>query len=332
MGEDDNFWPASAPSQGPDGVCGPCSEVFYRMPNGNEVEIWNLVFTQHNRIGDPPDNLRPLPSRNIDTGMGLERTCAMLQGVDSNFHIDILLPLVETVADTCKQSYIADDDNGRRIRRITDHVRACTFAIHENVLPGNNEEKYVVKRLLRRSRTRWLANGHARSIPSHTPSGSCITQMKHSYPELAETVEHVTKRYKTRRRVFPRNYRRWPHKRINKLFDGIRSTGGGLVGGEDAAELYTTYGFPPELLETLAAESEIVHLTGTAFETPWKHTERNQALEHALKFLPLDHLMRLKKQCMVQNSWATNPFKQQVKLLESSHRTGSANHSQKTMS
>ena len=75
----------------PDGVCGPCSEVFYRMPDGSEVEIWNLVFTQHNRIGDPPDNLRPLPSRNIDTGMGLERTCAMLQGVDSNFHIDILL-------------------------------------------------------------------------------------------------------------------------------------------------------------------------------------------------------------------------------------------------
>ncbi|MCH7728664.1 MAG: alanine--tRNA ligase, partial [Planctomycetes bacterium] len=78
MGEDDNFWPAGAPSQGPDGVCGPCSEIFYHDDFGDSVEIWNLVFTQFNRVGDPPDNLRALPSRNIDTGMGLERTAATL--------------------------------------------------------------------------------------------------------------------------------------------------------------------------------------------------------------------------------------------------------------
>ena len=252
MGEDDNFWPASAPSQGPDGVCGPCSEVFYQMPNGSEVEIWNLVFTQHNRIGDPPDNLRPLPSRNIDTGMGLERTCAMLQGVDSNFHIDILLPLVETVADTCNQNYIAGDDNGRRIRRITDHVRACTFAIHENVLPGNNEEKYVVKRLLRRA----VLDGWQMGIREpflHTLPPAVASQMKHSYPELAETVEHVTNVIKREEESFLATIG-GGLTRIHKLFEGIHSSGGGLVGGEDAAELYTTYGFPPELLETLAAE------------------------------------------------------------------------------
>ena len=85
MGEDDNFWPASAPSQGPDGVCGPCSEIFYHPTTGGEVEIWNLVFTQFNRVGDPPNNLRPLPSKNIDTGMGLERTAAVLQGVETQF-------------------------------------------------------------------------------------------------------------------------------------------------------------------------------------------------------------------------------------------------------
>ena len=76
MDEEDNFWPASAPSQGPDGVCGPCSEIFYHPDRGSEVEIWNLVFTQFNRVGDPPQNLKPLPSKNIDTGMGLERTAA----------------------------------------------------------------------------------------------------------------------------------------------------------------------------------------------------------------------------------------------------------------
>ena len=81
MGEDDNFWPAGAPSQGPDGVCGPCSEIFYQPDGQSEVEIWNLVFTQFNRVGNPPNNLRPLPSKNIDTGMGLERTASVLQGV-----------------------------------------------------------------------------------------------------------------------------------------------------------------------------------------------------------------------------------------------------------
>jgi alanyl-tRNA synthetase len=92
MGEDDNFWPASAPSQGPDGVCGPCSEIYYHPPAAKSVEIWNLVFTQFNRVGDPPNNLRPLPSKNIDTGMGLERMAAALQGVETNYHIDILRP------------------------------------------------------------------------------------------------------------------------------------------------------------------------------------------------------------------------------------------------
>ncbi len=89
-GEDENFWPANAPSQGPDGVCGPCSEIYYHPQGSKSVEIWNLVFTQFNRVGDPPNNLRPLPSKNIDTGMGLERTAATLQGVPTNYHIDIL--------------------------------------------------------------------------------------------------------------------------------------------------------------------------------------------------------------------------------------------------
>ena len=124
LDEDENFWPASAPSQGPDGVCGPCSEIFYHDEQGGAVEIWNLVFTQFQRVGDPPDNLRPLPSKNIDTGMGLERTAATLQGVETNFHIDTLLPIVAAAAEVCGKDYQYDTDNGRRLRRITDHIRA----------------------------------------------------------------------------------------------------------------------------------------------------------------------------------------------------------------
>ncbi|MFO0423718.1 MAG: alanine--tRNA ligase, partial [Planctomycetia bacterium] len=252
MGEDDNFWPASAPSQGPDGVCGPCSEIFYRMPDGSDVEIWNLVFTQFNRVGPPPDNLHPLPSRNIDTGMGLERTCAMLQGVDSNFHIDILRPLVEAVGEVCGKKYVPADDDGRRMRRIADHVRACTFAIHENVLPGNNEEKYVVKRLLRRA----VLDGRQMGMREpflHELPGTVAALMRKPYPELAETVDRVVTVIKREEESFLATID-GGLERIEKLFGAIERSGAGLVGGNEAAELYTTYGFPPELLETLAAE------------------------------------------------------------------------------
>ena len=252
MGEDDNFWPASAPSQGPDGVCGPCSEIFYTMADGSEVEIWNLVFTQFNRVGDPPDNLRPLPSRNIDTGMGLERTCALLQGVDSNFHIDILKPLVEAVAEVCGRPYEAETDDGRRMRRIADHVRACTFAIHENVLPGNNEEKYVVKRLLRRA----VLDGHQLGLRApflHQLPQAVAGIMRHPYPELAETSERVAAVIQREEAAFLDTID-GGLARIETLFEAIETAGSGLVSGQDAAELYTTHGFPPELLETLAAE------------------------------------------------------------------------------
>jgi alanyl-tRNA synthetase len=252
MGEDDNFWPASAPSQGPDGVCGPCSEIFYRMPDGSDVEIWNLVFTQFNRVGPPPDNLHPLPSRNIDTGMGLERTCAMLQGVDTNFHIDILRPLVEAVAEVCGRRYEPASDDGRRMRRIADHVRACTFAIHENVLPGNNEEKYVVKRLLRRA----VLDGRQMGMRDpflHRLPPVVAEMMRSPYPELADTTTRVAGVIEREEQSFLATIDGGLD-RIEKLFAGIGRQGGAVVPGADAAELYTTYGFPPELLETLAAE------------------------------------------------------------------------------
>jgi len=292
MGEDDNFWPASAPTQGPDGVCGPCSEIFYRMPDGSDVEIWNLVFTQFNRVGPLPDNLRPLPSRNIDTGMGLERTCAMLQGVDSNFHIDILRPLVEAVGEVCHQKYVPGDDNGRRMRRIADHVRACTFAIHENVLPGNNEEKYVVKRLLRRA----VLDGRQMGIQEpflYKLPGTVAEMMRKPYPELADTVDRVAAVIKREEESFLGTIDGGLD-RIEKLFTAIERSGAGLVGGSDAAELYTTYGFPPELLETLAAERNCA-FDWTGFrESMDAHGQRSGAGNRAEVFSsgPLDALKK----------------------------------------
>jgi len=292
MGEDDNFWPAGAPTQGPDGVCGPCSEIFYRMPDGSDVEIWNLVFTQFNRVGNPPDNLRPLPSRNIDTGMGLERTAAMLQGVDSNFHIDILRPLVEAVAEVCGRHYEPATDDGRRMRRIADHVRACTFAIHENVLPGNNEEKYVVKRLLRRA----VLDGRQMGIKDpflHTLPGTVAGLMRRPYPELAETVDRVAGVIKREEESFLATID-GGLQRIDRLFATVERSGSGLVKGTDAAELYTTYGFPPELLETLAAERNCAFDWSGFREAMEGHGQRSGAGTRVEVFTsgPLDSLKK----------------------------------------
>src|SRR5262245_21554038 len=253
--EDENFWPASAPSQGPDGVCGPCSEIYFHPDQGKSVEIWNLVFTQFNRVGDPPNNLRPLPSKNIDTGMGLERMAAVMQGVDTNYHIDILRPLVEAAGQVCGIKYDPADDNGRRLRRIADHVRACTFAVHENVLPGPNREKYVIRRLLRRA----VLDGYQMGkrdpfLFELVPVVAGL--MKGPYPELQDTIERVQKGVKAEETTFFGTVGAGLS-RINKMFEEMRSAGRVVVHGQDAAHLYTTYGVPPEMVESMAAELNI---------------------------------------------------------------------------
>lgn len=253
--EDENFWPASAPSQGPDGVCGPCSEIYYHPPGGKEVEIWNLVFTQFNRVGDPPDNLRPLPSKNIDTGMGLERAAATLQGVETNYHIDNLLPIVETAAEVCSAKYEYHSDAGRRLRRITDHVRACTFAVHENVYPGANKEKYVVKRLLRRA----VLDGHQMGLREpflHQIVPKVVEVMGGPYPELKETIDRVAGVIEKEEANFFATID-GGLSRIETAFCEMRKENRTTVDGQVAAELYQTFGVPPELFEALAAEHNL---------------------------------------------------------------------------
>jgi alanyl-tRNA synthetase len=252
MEEDENFWPASAPSLGPDGVCGPCSEIYFHLDDGSDVEIWNLVFTQFNRVGEPPNNLRPLPSQNIDTGMGLERTASVLQGVPTNYHIDILMPIVQAVAEVTGVPYEYKSDNGRRLRRITDHVRACTFAVHENVYPGANGAKYVIRRLIRRA----VLDGHQMAIREpfvYKLVGAVADAMKSQYPELSETIPRVQDVIKSEEERFLATID-VGLERIDRLFGDMRSRGTAIVDGGRAAELYTSFGVPPELLQQMAAE------------------------------------------------------------------------------
>ncbi len=254
LDEDENFWPSSAPSQGPDGVCGPCSEIYHKTPQG-EVEIWNLVFTQFNRVGNPPNNLRPLPSKNIDTGMGLERVTSVLQGVETNFHIDSLRPLVEAAAEICSQKYDDVDltnENGRRLRRIADHVRACTFAIHENVYPGPKEEKYVIRRLLRRAVLDGVQMGMKKPF-LHQLVPVVADLMKVPYPELGETIERVQGVISAEEERFMSSID-GGLRRLDHVFKTMEEEKRATVAGADAFEMYQTYGFPPELFETLAGE------------------------------------------------------------------------------
>ncbi len=255
LGEHDNFWPAGAPTEGPDGVCGPCSEIFYHDDFGDEVEIWNLVFTQFNRVGDPPNNLRPLPSNNIDTGMGLERAAACLQGVSTNYHIDLLRPVLDAAAEVCGLNYDAKSDNGRRLRRITDHVRACTMAVHENVYPGPQKEKYVIRRLLRRA----VLDGHQMGVREpflYKLAPAVVSVMKTAYPDLTETTTRVADVIKNEEANFFGTIDAGLA-RIEKIFSEMQTANRTSVDGAAAADLYQTYGVPPEVFETMAAENNL---------------------------------------------------------------------------
>lgn len=271
LGEDENFWPANAPSEGPDGVCGPCSEIYFHTPFG-QVEIWNLVFTQFNRVGEPPNNLRPLPSKNIDTGMGLERIASVMQGVESNFHIDILRPLVEAAGEVCGVKYDPADENGRRLRRIADHVRTCSFAVHESVYPGNKKQGYVIRRLLRRA----VLDGRQMGIHDpflHKLVGRVAELMKGPYPELSQTVSTVAGVIEKEEANFLSTVDAGLD-RIERIFDLMKKERRGVVSGAEAADMFQTHGFPPELFETLAAERNL------AFD--WKGF-REQMEQHGIE-------------------------------------------------
>ncbi|MFO0975673.1 MAG: alanine--tRNA ligase [Planctomycetaceae bacterium] len=249
--ESENFWPASSPSQGPDGVCGPCSEIYYLAPGATKpVEIWNLVFTQFNRLGDPPNNLHPLPKKNIDTGMGLERCASCLQGVLSNFEIDILKPMCLAAGDALGLKYSYDAAWGRACRRIADHVRACTFAIHEGAVPGPEKADYIVRLLLRRAAMEGYLLGRKQPF-LYTLVPAIVAGMKHPYPEIAETVQSVSNVIKLEEEQFLDVVDRGMP-RFEKLANKAKSTG--IISGEDAFDLQSTYGFLIELTETLATE------------------------------------------------------------------------------
>jgi len=270
FGEHDNFWPADAPSKAPAGtLCGPCSEIFYdwgaevageragcgrpdcspECECGRWLEYWNLVFQQFEK-GDAPGKLSPLTMKNIDTGAGLERIAAIMQGVFSNFDTDLMLPLVKRAAEISEKSYGADDETDRRLRRIADHARAVTFAIGDGVLPSNEGRGYVVRRLLRRA----VLDGRGLGVDeaflySIVPTVAEI--MGDQYPDIVERREQIAGFVKGEEERFGETLASGLAQ-LNRFAGGLAE--GATLDGKSAFTLYDTYGFPVELTEEMLAE------------------------------------------------------------------------------
>ncbi len=190
LGPKDNFWPADAPASGPNGPCGPCTEIFYDYGSpgkegdpeaGRYCEFWNLVFQQYNRVGK--NDLEALEQTGIDTGMGFERALAILNGVHSNFDTDLFLPIITAIARISGHTYAYDHPHGQQFRRIAEHARAATFLIADGVKPSNEERGYVVRKILRRAVRDGITLGIEKPF-LHKLVPVVVEIMGGAYPEL----------------------------------------------------------------------------------------------------------------------------------------------------
>ena len=254
MDEADNFW-----ASGPTGPCGPCSEIYYdfKPELGDEgldleddsrfIEFYNLVFMQYNR--DAEGALTPLAARCIDTGMGLERMAQILQGVPNNYETDLIYPLIETAAGFAGVDYrVLDNKAQTSLKVIGDHSRAITQLIGDGVTASNLGRGYILRRLLRRV----VRHGRLLGIdkPFLTAMGEAsIALMQDAYPQLAERREPILAELGREEARFLETLERG-----EKLLAEVLAARPKQISGEQAFELYDTYGFPLELTEEIAAE------------------------------------------------------------------------------
>ncbi|MCC6311986.1 MAG: alanine--tRNA ligase [Trueperaceae bacterium] len=259
-GEDDNFWPANAVSKGPNGPCGPCSEIFYDRgpdfgsadesgPNTGSgdryIEFWNLVFTQFDRRDG--GHLEPLPQKNIDTGLGFERLVAVMTGLEDAYATELFQPTIRRVSALSGVPYAGKASVSHRV--IADHLRAVAFAITDGVLPANDGAGYVVKMLVRRaSRHAWLLG--LREPVLHTLVDQVVEAMGEPYPELKDGAQRVKGIIQAEEEQFLRTLEAGIQ-RVGVLLDDLR---GSVLPGDVAFDLWQTYGFPLDLTSEMAAE------------------------------------------------------------------------------
>ena len=265
MDEADNFW-----ASGPTGPCGPCSEIYYDFKpelgddgidledDSRFIEFYNLVFMQYNR--DAGGNLTPLANRNIDTGMGLERMAQIVQAVPNNYETDLIYPLIETAGDLAGVDYRTLDDKGKTsLKVIGDHSRAITQLICDGVTASNLGRGYILRRLLRR------VVRHGRILGIDKPflpamGEASIALMASAYPQLLERRDVILAELEREEARFLETLERG-----EKLLADVLAAKPEQISGEQAFELYDTYGFPLELTEEIAEEHGLgVDLAGFA--------------------------------------------------------------------
>ncbi|MBI5611733.1 MAG: alanine--tRNA ligase, partial [Gammaproteobacteria bacterium] len=252
LGEASNFW-----QMGDTGPCGPCSEIFYdhgaHIPGGppgspdedgdRYVEIWNLVFMQFNR--DAKGVLTPLPKPSVDTGMGLERIAAVMQGVHSNYQIDLFRHLIRAAAEILG----ADERASHSLNVVADHIRAAAFLITDGVLPSNEGRGYVLRRIIRRA----VRHGHklgGRETFFYRLVGPLVKEMGQAYPELVTARAAVERALKQEEERFNETLEQG----LKILEDDIGALRGDTIPGTTIFKLYDTYGFPVDLMRDVALE------------------------------------------------------------------------------
>lgn len=271
FGEKDNFW-----SMGDTGPCGPCSEIFYDQgaevgcdsPDCNVgcdcdryMEIWNNVFMQFDRSAD--GTLTPLPKPAVDTGMGLERISAVMQGVSSNYDIDILQGIIRHIERLVGKKYGADEKDNVSMRVIADHARAVTFLICDGALPSNEGRGYVLRRIMRRAARHAKMLGCSEPMLFHMVDALRET-MGDAYPELQEREEYIKKVILSEEQRFAETLDRGLGM-LTEEVAALRAAGKSVIPGEILFKLYDTYGFPVDLTADIV-ESEGFTVDEPGFE------------------------------------------------------------------
>ncbi len=284
----DNFW-----EMGETGPCGPCSEIHFDLRDDEEVakipgremvnqshpqviEIWNLVFMQFNRKAN--GELESLPAKHVDTGMGFERLCMIMQGKKSNYDTDVFQPTISRIAAMAGKQYGADEKCDVAMRVIADHLRAIAFSIADGQLPANAKAGYVIRRILRRAvRYGYTYLGFNEPTLCKLVAG-LADQMGHQFPELKKQQTLIEPVIEEEEGSFLRTLATG----INLLDRVIAKVGkGGVISGKDAFELYDTFGFPIDLTELIAREQGVeIDLAGFEAELQaQKERSRNAAAQ-----------------------------------------------------
>jgi alanyl-tRNA synthetase len=263
MGEKDNFW-----SMGDTGPCGPCSEIL--IDQGSEfscgpdckpgcdcdryLELWNLVFMQFNR--DAAGVMTPLPKPSIDTGMGLERITAVLQGKKTNYDTDLFIPIINYVEKTSGKTYLKNHDNDVSMRIIADHSRAVAFLVADGVMPSNEGRGYVLRRIMRR------AARHGKLLDITKPflfeSVRVVAeQLQAVYPEVLRSIDYITKVVYSEEQTFTATLESGL-KILQEEMEKLKTRGGVELRGDTVFKLYDTYGFPVDLTADIAREQGLM--------------------------------------------------------------------------